>query len=298
MIDWILIATDFSEPSARAEFRAAMLCKELGCGTAELCAVMEAGLPDVLARMTNTAEPLAKMSITDEAMRELDLRSTQIEKDYGLRCTVNVRFGHPAQELAFRAEEMDADMIVLGAHGRNFLSKILLGSTADKLIRMAKRPLLVVKNEPEQAYRQVLVPVDFSDDSRVAAQLALKIAPAAVITFLHVFHVMFEGHMHRANVSTTTIQDYRAKAREHARVQLNDFITELQAEERHVTRSLVYGSPRHAVREYAERTKPDLIVMGKQGRSRFEELLIGSVTRDTLNQTDSDILIGIAPSSG
>lgn len=297
MIDRILIATDFSERSARAEFRAAILCRELGCRAAELCTVKEAGLPDALARITNTAEPVAKMSITDQTMRELDLRSAQIEKDYGVRCTTNVRFGHPAQELVSKAEEMDADLIVLGAHGCNFLSKMFLGSTADKMIRMAKRPLLVVKNEPEQAYRQVLVPVDFSDDSRVAAQLALNIAPAAVITFLHVFHVLFEGYMHYANVSSKTIQDYRAKAREDARVQLNQFIMELQAKERHLTRSLVHGSPRHAVREYAEKMKPDLIVMGKHGRSRFEELLIGSVTRETLNQTDSDILIGLASNS-
>jgi nucleotide-binding universal stress UspA family protein len=297
MINRILIATDFSERSARAEFRAAMLCRELGCGTVELCTVQEAGLPDALAHFLNMAEPAAKASITDQTMRELEQRSVRIEKGYGVQCTVTVRFGRPAQELASRAEEMDANLIILGAHGGNCLSDMFLGNTADKLIRVASRPLLIVKNEPQQVYRQVLVPVDFSDDSQIAAQLALKIAPAAAITFLHAFHVWFEGHMHYANVSSKTIQDYRAKARETARLQLNQFIMELGADGRHPARSLVYGSPSRAVREYAEKMKPDLIVMGKHGRSRFEELLVGSVTRDTLDLTDSDILIASAANS-
>ncbi len=298
MIRKVLIATDFSERSARAEVRAAMLSRELGSDSAVLCNVMEPGVASALAHVSDLSEPEAEKILNDQATQELARRACEIEKDHGLRCATRLRFGFPAQELALQAEEMDADLIVVGAHGQSFISRMFLGNTADKLARLDQRPLLVVRKEPLQPYRNILVPVDFSEDSRLAARLAVKLEPQAVFNFLHVYQVWFEGHMRYANVSEETVRSYRVRAREQARVQLNQFIDDLHVEDAHAVRSLVHGSAGHAVLEFAEKTQPDLIVMGKHGRSRFEELLVGSVTRNLLDQTESDMLIVRAPNAG
>ncbi|HEX2531117.1 MAG TPA: universal stress protein, partial [Burkholderiaceae bacterium] len=159
-------------------------------------------------------------------------------------------------------------------------------------------PLLIVKNEPKQLYRHILVPVDFSEDSKRAAEFALEVAPKADVTFLHAFEVWFEGQMQYAGVSRELIDDYRLKAREEARLKLNQFITGLNAEERYLNRVVTFGIPGPVVREYAKQMQPDLIVMGKHGRSRFAELIIGSVTRDTIDQTDADLLVVPASVAG
>jgi nucleotide-binding universal stress UspA family protein len=287
----VLIATDFSERAKRAEIRAAMLCIEHECSTVELMTVKEASQPDILAQILHSTAAAAQASIAEQATRELASRSASLKDHHGIQCSSVVRFGQPAVEIVSRAEAIGADLVLIGARGGNFFSNLLLGSTADKLTHLCTRPLLIVKNEPKQLYRHVLVPVDFSEDSKRAAEFALEVAPKADVTFLHAFEVWFEGQMQYAGVSRELIDDYRLKAREEARLKLNQFVTGLNAEERYLNRVVTFGIPGPVVREYAKQMQPDLIVMGKHGRSRFAELIIGSVTRDTIDQTDADLLV-------
>jgi len=287
----LLAATDLSERSALAERRAAILCAQLKCMTAELLTVKEAEQPETLARLMNDTPEAAEAVIADAALCELHARANELSDNYGVNFTCTVRFGRPAMEIAIRGEEISADLMVVGAHGGNFFTDLFLGNTADKLVRLCKRPLLIVKNEPVRQYRNILVPVDFSDDAKQAANTALQIEPQANITFLHAYDVWFEGKMHYANVAQEAIDYYRMEARESARLALNGFIAGLKVPQRHFARHLVFGIPGPVVRDFAEKMQPDLIVMGKHGRSRIEEMIIGSVTRDTIDQTKCDILI-------
>lgn len=296
----ILIATDFSGRSERAEIRAAQLGAEHKSGRIELVTVKDASQPETLAQIINSTTEVAQAQIAESAARELHLRAALLGDNHGVRCEFVVRFGSVAPQIVARADEIDADLVVAGAHGGNFFSDLFIGNTADKLVHLCRRPLLIVKNDAAQAYRRVLVPTDFSDDARRAAQFALSIAPEADITFLHAFEVSFEGQMQYANISRDLINDYRIRAREAARLELNKFIDGLNADHRHLTRVVNFGLPGPSVREHAKATKPDLIVMGKHGRSRMEELIIGSVTRDTIDQTECDVLIvppGAAPAA-
>lgn len=295
-INTILIATDLSDRAARAENRAAMLGAAFRSATVELLNVKEASLPDTLARITNSTSESAQARLVEQTQRELQARAAELADNHGIQCACAVRFGRPASEIVSRANELGADLTVVGAHGGNFLTDLFIGNTVDKLTHLCRQPLLVVKNEARQAYRRVLVPVDFSEDSKHAARVALAIAPDADITILHAFEVLFEGQMQYANVPREQINNYRTQAREEARLAVNQFIDELGAGDRHITRELKFDLPGPAVREYAMAVKPDLIVMGKHGRSRFEEFIIGSVTRATLDQTDSDVLI-VSPAS-
>lgn len=288
----VLIATDFSERAALAEKRAVILCGQHNCTNAELLTVKEARDPETLSIVKNISLESAQDFIMGEARHELQEKSAALSENSGFRFAHAVRFGQPAREIAHRAEEFAADLIVLGAHGGNFFSDLFIGNTADRLIRLCKQPMLIVKNEPTSRYGHILVPVDFSEDSRQAAQLALSIAPEASITFLHAYDV----HIRYANVTQVVINHYRRQARENARLELNRFVDGLGAPDRVLSRVIVFGLPSAVVRDYAEKMQPDLIVIGKHGRSRMEEMIIGSVTRDTIDQTECDILV-VPPSS-
>lgn len=287
----LLAATDCSGRAEYAEVRAAMLCEEHRCGLAELMMVREPGEPEVLARIMNSTAESAMALVTDRATAALKLRAAFLQDNHGVGFACTVRFGRTAAEIVARAEEVEADLLVIGAHGGNFFSDLLLGNTADKLIHLCKRPVLVVKNLPQQPYRRVLVPVDFSEDSLRAAEVALRTAPQADVTFLHAFEVLFEGQMQFANVPRDIIDDYRVKAHDEARIRLNRFVDALDVKNRRVKRAVTFGIPGPVVREHAKATNPDLNVLGKHGRSRFAEMIIGSVTRDTIDQTSSDVLV-------
>ena len=287
----ILAATDFSGRAACAEERAAMLAALLGEPLLELLTVIEPRRTDMLALLQGGKRSDAEALLVEDAMRGLAQRSQRMRDAHDVQFAHAVRFGRAAQEIAARAEEMKADLIVVGAHGGDFFSGLFMGNTADQLARLTRRSLLIARQEPERPYAQVLVPVDFSADSVRAAQMAFQVAPGAHITFLHAFQVGFEGQMREAGITRDVIDEYRIKAAEEARRELNEFIVELGPVLQLVSRAIKFGSPRAVIRNYVQTMKPDLIVMGKHGRSRLEELLLGSVTRSTIEETSCDVLI-------
>ncbi len=299
----ILVATDLSEFSGRAGTRAAMLCASLNWNSVELLNVKEGGLPNALGLVLKKTPAVAEAALVERAMRELQLICSLLQDNYGIRCAATVKFGRPEAEIVARADELAVGLTVIGAHGGNFFTDLFLGNTADKLARMSKTPLLLVKNQTTEPYRRVLVPVDFSENSRRAAQMALEIAPDAHITFLHVFDVVLEEQMQYLNAAHDTIHDYHVKAAEDARLDLNEFIVGLQAGReadhrpgRHALfRTVAFGHPGHVIYDHAKSIKADLIVMGKHGRSRFEELLLGSVSRHVIEQCFCDVLIMTGP---
>lgn len=290
----LLAATDFSPRAARAETRAAMLCAQLQCEAFELLTVNDVRLVDVLARMLDSQPETAQAGLTGRALQQLQETAARITQQHGVRCSTSVRCGRCAPEIIARAEAMAADVTVVGAHGGNFLDEIFLGNTADKLLRIGTRPLLIVRQEPQHAYRQVLVAVDFSADSERAAQLALRIAPEAHVTFLHAFHVWFEGKMRQSGALPEVINAYRVQHAEQARHDLNRFIDALGTSGRLLSRSIQFGHPAPVISNHVKAVQPDLLVMGKHGGSHYAELLLGSITRRTIDQTGCDVLIATA----
>ena len=70
------------------------------------------------------------------------------ENRYG-KLHIEVRFGDPGTVVADRAEELNAELIVIGSHGRSGLARWMLGSVAERVVRLAHCPVLVVKLEPQ-----------------------------------------------------------------------------------------------------------------------------------------------------
>ena len=72
-----------------------------------------------------------------------DLISRGVKED---RIVTTVLDGHPAEELDTYAGTNDIDLIVIGSHGRKGLDRLLIGSVADKVVRGAKVPVLIVRS--------------------------------------------------------------------------------------------------------------------------------------------------------
>jgi nucleotide-binding universal stress UspA family protein len=288
----IMVASDFSEHSDRAQKRAALLCSQLKCRALELIAIKEPGLMRNIARVFNGAQ-----SPAGQAMQQLETVSEEFEERYGVRCTHVVRVGGAAAEISARADEISADLTVVGGHPGNSFLDLFRVNHVNKLVRMSKRPVLVVRNEAEYAYRHVLVAVDFSEDAMRAARLALQVAPGAHITFLHAYRVAYEGQMREAGIVQNVIDDFRERAAAKAHQELEKFVADVGLKSKLVSCIVKPGFPHSVICNYAARKKPDLIVIGKQGRSVMSELLMGSVTPAVLDRTWCDVLVAAGPGS-
>ena len=173
--------------------------------------------------------------------------------------------------------------------GQSVARRLLLGSTVQKMLNHMPCPLLVVKPAPRDAYRTVLVPVDFSPVSLRTLKLAKAIAPQAEIILLHVYEAPFEASVRFAHIDHGTLTHYRNVIRKDAEAQLAALSEAAgMADARQV---LVHGNPGWCIVEQEQELESDLIVVGKQGASALEELLVGSVTKHVLNESLCDVLV-------
>ncbi len=133
----VLAPIDFSDESIEAIDTALTLA-----GDAARVHVVHV-LPDL-----DPAEPGVIWSTIDNATRaahaEQAIRERLADAKYqGLQ--IHVDFGDPGHEIAQRAEDVKADLIVLPSHGRTGLRRLLIGSTAERVVRLAHCPVLVLR---------------------------------------------------------------------------------------------------------------------------------------------------------
>ncbi len=288
----IVAATDLSPYAARAETRAAMLAQELDCKSLDLLHVIASAPLDALRHLLGESSPEMEQRLTDSAGRQLADIGRRLSEKYRLPPLAScVKTGRIHAEIVAYADAVDAELVVAGAHGGGALRELLLGATATKVCGKISRPLLIVKREPQDAYRRVLAPVDFSAPSRRAVTLALRIAPRAGITLVHAFEVPFEGNMRFAGVSEDVIHSYRAQAREAANQEMRKLVSSCGADQNRVSHSVEHGYPSAVILEKAEQIEADLIVMGKHGQSGWETALLGSVTKHVIYEAGCDVLV-------
>ena len=132
----------------------------------------------------------------------------------------------------------------------------------------------------------VLVPIDFSEQSLKALDTALAIAGAP--PRVHVIHVLLDLPAGEPGMMFTSLdQAARAKASETG---LREF---LQGDSRRaeVTREIAFGDPGEEIAAYAERIGADLIVMPSHGRRGISRILIGSVAERVLRLSHCPVLV-------
>jgi nucleotide-binding universal stress UspA family protein len=137
----ILVGTDFTETSNGALDWAIELAAPLGASVTVMHAyeIPVVGFPD--GALIATAEIAARIS--DGARAGLDSVLEQ-RSGRGVPLTAVLRQGAAWEEINKLADELDADIIVIGTHGRRGLSRALLGSVAEKVVRTATRPVTTI----------------------------------------------------------------------------------------------------------------------------------------------------------
>jgi len=293
----IVVATDFSENARKAEMRAAMLSLESRADVLELMAIQQTSRMGLSAPAVSvshhilTAPEIAAMA--EGQSRSADLKS----EDKLAHGGSTTKIAKPAAAIADHANRIHADLAVVAFQEQRFLSGFLTGTSHHDAVQSCTRPILIVKREPQSAYERVLVAVDFSDESEEAARMALAIAPAAHISFVHACRLMHEGMMREAGLSPDSINGYRIRLCERSRAQLNRFIAALGPHKQLVSRTVQYGNAISVICDHVKRTNPDLIAVGKTGKSLLERMLVGSLTKRLIEEASCDLLVAPLPSA-
>ncbi|MBN1589253.1 MAG: universal stress protein [Pirellulales bacterium] len=134
----ILVPVDFSDDSRAALQTAREMVKDLArLRVIHVLPIMEVADPGIVWE-----------TIDDESRRghaEDALRRELAEQGFDDPITIVVRFGDPGHEIVAFADEIDAGLIIVSSHGRTGLRHLLLGSVAERVVRLAHCPVLVLK---------------------------------------------------------------------------------------------------------------------------------------------------------
>ncbi len=170
---------------------------------------------------------------------------------------------------------LDADMIVVGSHGRGALARGLLGSVSSGLVRHAHCPVAVIHDEDplvdKPAEAPVLVGIDGSPASEYATEIAFDAASRRGVELVAVHAVSDVDLIEMPGVDYATLE-------ERANLLLSERLAGWQ--ERYpdvrIRRSVVWGSPAKVLVEQSQSAQ--LVVVGSHGRGGFAGMLLGSVS--------------------
>ena len=134
----VLAGTDFTPSSVRAASLAAQVMHPEGTLT----------LAHVLSRNVDAANWKSLNAAFQGTMgRAFDLAIASIGAGHSERIERRVDAGDPSRVLAALADELQPDLVVVGSHGRNFLTRLRLGSVSEHLVRHANRSVLIAPPE-------------------------------------------------------------------------------------------------------------------------------------------------------
>lgn len=181
----------------------------------------------------------------------------------------------PASAIIRQVEDEDYDSVIMGRSGEKG-KQLHLGSTAGKVVRHARVPVLVVAESRRMS--KILVPVDGSRSAEKALTYAVDLAKrmGAKITLLYVQ----ESGLSRVRPEIAKGVGNAILSQAAGKVKDVEFDKRLES-----------GSPGSAITQMADQESYDLIVMGDRGHSGIRRFLLGSVSNHVLHYTNRAVLI-------
>lgn len=280
----ILCPTDFSVFSARALEHAIALAAWYGAALTVLHV-----LPDTVVPASGLAY-MASPMLMDPALREAiraDLSSLVAPaRGMGLHADGELREGKPEAEVVRAAQDLHADLVVMGTHGRSGFQRWVLGSVTETVLRRAPCPVLTVPapapgRPGPMLFKRILCATDFSPASEAAVTFATSLAEEAdaCLLLVHVLDRPGDGH------------DFQCAARARLRRALPPEAREYCLPEEIV----MCGKAAPEILRLAAEREAGLIVMGVHGRSPLDLMAFGSVTQQVVREAVCPVLTVRSP---
>jgi nucleotide-binding universal stress UspA family protein len=287
----ILYPTDFSATARQALTHALFLAEQYEAELHLLHAVVlhEYDPNDPEHHFPEPKELLRRMfEIADSEMMEL-----LGDQEHGaLEIHEAKRKGFAAGEVILDyAAEIDADLIVMGTHGRRGAARLLLGSVAAEVVRRAKCPVMTLghREDPKaiEAIERVLVPVDFSEHSHAAIRYAEELALQyeAGLQLLHVVEVPTYPYFY-----VPPEEEYVESRKDSAAQALNELASQLLSTEVACSTHVENGRAASEITRFSEKHGSDLLVITTHGLSGLDRLLMGSTAEEVLSRVSIPVL--------
>ncbi|HXG49649.1 MAG TPA: universal stress protein [Methylomirabilota bacterium] len=285
----LLVPTDFSEASRAALALATELAERFGAQI-DLTYVIPPALPIDVGHPVTAAMPVDDLE-RRAAASLARFREAHLPK--ALPVVTHVLTGAVAYELTEFAARRNTDLLVISTHGHTGLKHLLMGSTAEQVLRHAPCPVLVARaagrKRREFRLRQILVPTDFSAPSTKALHYALALAEQAGAT-LSLVHVLALPSWPEFGYARMAIKS--AQGRRTAQERLQTLRAGLGDRGDRVGAWRVRsGNPFREIIAEAEESRADLIVVATHGHTGLAHFLLGGTTEKIVRHAGCPVLV-------
>jgi nucleotide-binding universal stress UspA family protein len=191
--------------------------------------------------------------------------------------------GNPAHAIAEAAEAFD--LVIMTTHGRTGFSRFLMGSVAEKTLRLTHAPILVVEEKSKiKKIDNILVTTDFSENSHKAFAKALELAQSTGAKVELINILMREGF------DTDSVVEADVKLREK---EIASLIDKFFAPIKNSTTGRVvvsFKSVHEAIVHETKQNNYDLVVISTIGRTGLDYLMLGSTAANVVRSVSSPVL--------
>lgn len=297
----VLVPIDFSEPSLEAVEAALPLAKEFGAEL-HLIHVFEPDYP--ITSMVALPLVVPELQVGQRVRRHLK----DVAKQHSVmleRGNVHAAKGKAFAEICRVARDREIDLIVMATRGNTGLKHLALGSTAERVVRYAPCPVLVVRpvtskrkqsrnGEVEGSrirFRTIMVPTDFSACSQKGLNYAKSLAKRFGSRLTLINSVALQYYVTSDEYATYDFPLLMQQASRAARKDMRDLITKTNWEGIKVKRSLQIGHAGQEICARAEAEAAELIVTSTHGRTGLEHVLLGSTAEYVVRHAPCPVLV-------
>lgn len=275
----IMLAADLTPAGDRAFDRGIQLATQWNAMLI-VCHVVEA----------SSMRPLGIEHRVRNAETEIDRLLSGSEASPALKISRHVIFGDPAERVIEHAEAIASDFLVTGPAQAKVYGEKLFGSTAARILRDSRQPVLAVRRRGDRQYRKVTVSVDFSDASRHAYAYGRALFPDADFTLIHAYEVVPDYGGRNAGRSMDVVEAEEKERVVRAAQQDMVRLAAIDVPEPEYRSVLKQGTPEDVLMDHVENQWPDLVIAGTHGRAGLQQTAIGSVTERFLHVLPCDVL--------
>lgn len=267
----------------------------MNAGIALRWAIALARTHDAHITLVHAIEPLTLSSIPLALQDAVAQQMATLEEEVrqaGVEVTSHAGVGRTWEIVAEAVDDVGADLIVVGARGHTPYTGMLLGSTADRIIRTARVPVLTVHPgdaEAPEHIRTVLVATDFSEEAGLACEVTLRLLGPPRdhrLVLLHAWEPLVDYGFGVAGPIAHQLDEVESEARS----MLGPVAERLTAEGWSVDVAIRQGYPAAVIEREADQIGADLIAVGTRGRTGLGNLMLGSIAERVLHHAPCPVL--------